>query len=351
MRFSRVVSSWLCWFRARKRASSQKLREKNHTSSNQNGAIDWDKPFSASTFSSLFRKPSVPSSPLMHDLAVPSIQMVAHSNHATSLEPHVHDHAAIVIQCAFRMFHAKSRLNIRSSSVGTPMSWLRRKDLIKIPSPALTRLKKRALVFSNAIAFWSSNSCRTAFTTWRSLCMLIKSSIQKKLSDVTLFSAKYSRQRIMLSFCHWSSVMKISAKSLLAENDASIFRKKRRLPYGLQLLVFNRSNECHYLDTVCRIFLYWKKINLNRIRNHLSSTSVRRVKSLPASQHFDLGSLSLALRLWVSRTVPAICLTNQRLQLAWNRWRFGSMEMSKEITSMDLLLPPRPLSATSRTSS
>ena len=146
-------------------------------SSNKNGAIDWDKPFSASTFSSLYREPSVPSPPLMHDFAAPGIQMDAHSNHATSLGPHVYDHAAIVIQCAFRMFRARSRLNIRSSSVGTPMSWLRRKDLIMIPSPAMTPLKKRALVFSNAIAFWSSNSCRTAFTTWRSLYKLTKLSI------------------------------------------------------------------------------------------------------------------------------------------------------------------------------
>ena len=153
MRLSFVVSSWLCWSRARKRASSQNLRVNSHMPSNQNGAVDWDKPFSASTFSSLYRAPSGPSSPLMHGLAFPSIQMAAHSNHATSLEPHVHDHAAIVIQCAFRMFRAKSRLNIRSSSVGTPMSWLRRKELIRIPSPTLTPLKKRALVFPMQLLF------------------------------------------------------------------------------------------------------------------------------------------------------------------------------------------------------
>ena len=78
---------------------------------------------------------------------------------------------------------------------------------------------------------------------------------------------------------------------------------------------------------------------MDRLRNQLSSTSASRVKSLTASQHFDLGSLSLALRLFFFWTVPAICLTDQRLRLAWNKWCFGSVEISKEIASMDLLLP------------
>ena len=139
------------------------------------------------------------------------------------------------------------------------MSWLHRKRLIKIPSPAMTPLKKRALVFSNAIAFWSSNSCRAVFTEWRSSYKLSKLRVQAKLTGVTLFTAEHSRQRIMLCFSHWSSVVKISAQSLLARNDTSHFRKKKCLSYCLQLLVANRSNECHYHDTVCRIFFFGRR--------------------------------------------------------------------------------------------
>ena len=249
------------------------------------------------------------------------------------------DPAAITIQCAFRMHCARSRLNIRSLSLGTPMSWLCRKGLIKLPSPAmLTPLKKRALVFSNAVAFWLSNSLRTAFTEWKSLCTL-KLHTNAKLLSMTLLAASHFRKKIVFCFGHWLSVVKLSAQSLLSGKAASSFKEKKGLSHGFYLLFANKCNEHHYLDTDGRISLSLKKLHFSRLRSKLDSVSVSRVKSVSAGEHFDVKCLSFALRLWASCTMSVVCFTDQRFRLAWNMWRFGAAEILKEIASMDLLLP------------